>query len=29
VLKAEELPAGVSDLDTGLAEVDEEAFTHV
>jgi hypothetical protein len=29
VLEAEELPAGVSDLDTGLAEVDEEAFTHV
>ena len=28
VLKAEELPAGVTDLDTGLSDVDGNDFTH-
>jgi hypothetical protein len=28
VLEAEEFPAGVSDLDTGLADVDGDNFTH-
>jgi hypothetical protein len=29
VLEAIELPAGVTDLDTGLANVDGDNFTHV
>jgi hypothetical protein len=29
VLKAEELPASVSGLDTGLANVDSNALTHL
>jgi len=28
VLEAEELPAGVSDLDTGLTDVDRNNFSH-
>ena len=28
VLEAEEFPAGVSDLDTGLTDVDGDNFTH-
>jgi hypothetical protein len=28
VLEAEELPAGVTDLDTGLTDVDGNNFTH-
>ena len=28
VLKAEELPAGVTDLDTGLTDVDGNDFSH-
>ena len=28
VLKAVELPAGVSDLNTGLSDVDRDNFTH-
>jgi len=28
VLEAEELPAGVTDLDTGLTDVDGNDFTH-
>jgi hypothetical protein len=28
VLEAEELPAGVTDLDTGLSDVDGNNFTH-
>jgi hypothetical protein len=28
VLKAVELPAGISDLDTGLADVDGDDLTH-
>ena len=28
VLEAKELPAGVTDLDTGLADVDADSFTH-
>jgi hypothetical protein len=29
VLEAEEFPAGISDLDTGLSDVDGDNFTHV
>jgi hypothetical protein len=29
VLKTVELPAGVTDLDTGLTNVDRDTFTHV
>ena len=29
VLKAVELPAGVSDLDSGLADVYTDAFSHI
>jgi len=29
VLKAEELPAGITDLDTALSDVDRDDFTHV
>jgi hypothetical protein len=28
VLEAEELPAGVTNLDTSLADVDADSFTH-
>ena len=28
VLEAEQLPAGVTDLDTGLTDVDADSFTH-
>ncbi len=28
VLEAEQFPAGVSDLDTALADVDGDAFAH-
>ena len=28
VLQAEQLPAGVTDLDTGLTDVDADSFTH-
>jgi len=28
VLEAEKLPAGVTDLDTGLTDVDGNDFTH-
>lgn len=29
VLKTVQLPAGIADLDTGLADVDRDALTHV
>jgi hypothetical protein len=29
VLQAEQLPAGITDLDTGLTDVDAQSFTHV
>jgi len=29
VLKAEELPAGVTNLDTGLTDVDRNNFSHL
>jgi len=29
VLEAEKLPAGISDLDTGLTDVDADGFAHV
>jgi hypothetical protein len=28
MLKAEQLPAGVPDLDTGLTDVNAKSFTH-
>jgi hypothetical protein len=28
VLETEQFPAGISDLDTGLTDVDADGFTH-